>query len=185
MDSPRDTLGVALKYLGYSINSTNPLEIQAAANLLIDQKQRGIVKAYQVDETKDKMAAGEGILAVMWSGDAQYAINLNPNLVYTVPMEGSNVWIDSMVIPAGAQNVENAHAFINFLSRPDIAQLNTEYIEYSSPNSGAIELMGEEYIENPNLNPDADTIARSEYLHDIQDVKILYDTYWGMVKNAK
>ena len=185
MDSPRDTLGVALKYLGYSINSTNPLEIQAAANLLIDQKQRGIVKAYQVDETKDKMAAGEGILAVMWSGDAQYAINLNSNLVYTVPMEGSNVWIDSMVIPAGAQNVENAHAFINFLSRPDIAQLYTEYIEYSSPNSGAIELMGEEYIENPNLNPDADTIARSEYLHDIQDVKILYDTYWGMVKNAK
>ncbi|NLE68756.1 MAG: spermidine/putrescine ABC transporter substrate-binding protein, partial [Clostridiales bacterium] len=59
MDSPRDTLGIALKYLGYSVNSKNPAEIQEAANLLIEQKQKGIVKAYQVDETKDKMVAGE------------------------------------------------------------------------------------------------------------------------------
>lgn len=185
MDSPRDTLGVALKHLGYSVNSKNPTEIQAAANLLIEQKQKGIVKAYQVDETKDKMVAGEGILALAWSGDAQYAINLNPNLAYAVPREGSNVWVDGMIIPAGAKNVENAHAFIDFLSRPDIAQLNTEYIEYSSPNKGAIELMGEDYTGNPTLNPTQETLAASEFFHDNQDVKVLYDTFWGLVKNAR
>ena len=185
LDSPRDTLGVALKYLGYSVNSKNPLEIQEAANLLIDQKQRGIVKAYQVDETKDKMVAGEGTLAVVWSGDAQYAINLNPDLAYVVPKEGSNVWVDGMVIPASAANYDNALAFVDFLSRPDIAQMNAEYIEYSSPNAAAIELMGEDYLENTNLNPTQETIDNCEFFHDNQDVKVLYDTYWGMVKNAK
>ena len=185
IDSPRDALGVALKYLGFSVNSKNPVEIQAAANLLIKQKKDGIVKAYQVDETKDKMVAGEGTLAVMWSGDAQYAISLNPNLAYVVPKEGSNVWVDGMVIPAGAKNVDNAHAFINFMSRPDVAKANAEYIEYSSPNAPAIELMGEEYTGNPNLNPSQETIDNCEFFHDNADVKVLYDTFWGQVKNAK
>ncbi|HSK68367.1 MAG TPA: spermidine/putrescine ABC transporter substrate-binding protein [Candidatus Limnocylindria bacterium] len=185
LDSPRDTLGVALKYLGYSMNSKNPAEIQEAANLLIEQKQKGIVKAYQVDETKDKMVAGEGILAVVWSGDAQYAIDLNPDLAYVIPKEGTNVWVDGMVIPAGARNVDNAHAFIDFLCRPDVAAMNTEYIWYSSPNAGAIELLGEDYTENPNLNPSEEQLAGSEYFHDNQDVKVLYDTFWGLVKNAR
>ena len=178
-------LDAALKYLGYSVNSKNPAEIQAAANLLIEQKQKGIVKAYQVDETKDKMVAGEAALAVVWSGDAQYAINLNEDLAYVVPKEGSNVWVDSMVIPRSAPNPENAHIFINFMSRPDIAQMNAEYIEYSSPNAGAIELMGEDYTGNPTLNPSRETIGNCEFFHDNNDVKVLYDTYWGMVKNAK
>ncbi len=185
LDSPRDTLGVALKYLGYSMNTTNPIEIQEAANLLIGQKQKGIVKAYQVDETKDKMVAGEGILSVVWSGDAQYAIDLNPNLAYAIPKEGTNIWVDGMVIPAGAKNVDNAHLFIDFLCRPDIAAMNTEYIWYSSPNQGAIDLLGEEYTGNPNLNPAPEQLEGSEYFHDNQEVKVLYDTFWGLVKNAR
>ena len=185
MDSPRDTLGIALKYLGYSVNSKNPAEIQEATNLLIEQKQKGIVKAYQVDETKDKMVAGEAALALVWSGDAQYAINLNPDLAYVVPEEGSNVWVDGMVITKTAANPDNAHAFIDFLSRPEIAAMNVEYIEYSTPNQGAIELLGEDYIDNPNLNPGMDIIENCEFFHDNHDVKVLYDTFWGMVKNAK
>ena len=188
LDSPRDALGVALKYLGYSVNSKTPAEIKAAADLLIKQKQDGIVKAYQVDETKDKMVASEGILAVMWSGDAQYAIDESPegiDLTYVVPKEGSNVWVDGMVIPASAPNPENALAFIDFLSRPEIAKMNCEYIRYSSPNKGAIELMGEEYTSNTNLNPSQETIDNCEFFHDNADVKVLYDTFWGMVKNAK
>lgn len=95
------------------------------------------------------------------------------------------MWVDGMVIPREARNVDNAHAFINFLSRPDIAQMNCEYIEYSSPNQAAIELMGEDYAQNPNLNPSQETIDSCEFFHDNQDVKVLYDTFWGMVKNAK
>lgn len=185
LDSIRDTMGLALKYLGYSMNTRDPAALQAATDLLIKQKQDGIVKAYQVDETKDKMIAGEAILGVVWSGDAQYAINLNENLAYAVPKEGSNVWVDAMVIPKTARNKENAEKFIDFMSRPDIAQMNCEYIEYSSPNTAAIELMGEEYTNNPNLNPPQEVIDTCEFFNDINDFLPIYNTLWAQVKNAK
>jgi spermidine/putrescine-binding protein len=184
LDSARDTIGVVLKYLGYSMNTRNPLELYAAKDVLIKQKKDGIVKAYQVDETKDKMVAGEAALAVMWSGDAQYAIELNPDLTYVVPEEGSNIWVDGMVIPKAAKNKENAEAFINFLCRPDIAMMNCEEIWYSSPNTGAIELIGEEYTGNPTLNPPSDTVARCEVFLDIQDFIQVYNTVWLEVKSA-
>lgn len=185
LDSIRDTMGLALKYLGYSMNTRDPAALREATDLLIKQKQDGVVKAYQVDETKDKMVASEAILAVAWSGDAQYAINLNENLSYVVPKEGSNVWVDAMVIPVTAKNKENAEKFINFMSRPDIAQLNCEYIEYSSPNQAAIELMGEEYQTNPNLNPPQEIIDNCEFFNDINDFLTIYNTLWAQVKNAK
>jgi len=139
-----------------------------------------------VDETKDKMVAGEAALALMWSGDAQYAIDLNENLAYFVPEEGSNVWIDGAVIPKTAKNKANAEAFINFLCRPDIAQLNCEYIRYSSPNAGAIELMGEEYINNKTLNPDQETLDKCEFFVDIEkSFRPVYESMWMEVKNTK
>ncbi len=148
LDSIRDSMGIALKYLGYSMNTRDPKQIAEATQLLIEQKKNGIVKAYQVDETKDKMVLEEAAFGLMWSGDAQYAIDLNDKLAYVVPKEGSNIWIDPFVIPATSQNKENAERFIDFMCRPEIAQLNCEYICYSSPNTGAIELMGEAYISN-------------------------------------
>lgn len=185
LDSIRDSLGLALKYLGYSMNTRDPAELQAATQLLIKQKQDKIVKAYQVDETKEKMVRGEAILGVVWSGDAQFAINLNEKLAYAVPMEGSNVWVDAMVVPKDAKNPDNAMAFIDFMSRPDVAQMNCEYIEYSSPNKGAIELMGEEYIGNATINPPQEVIDRCEFFGDIQDSLDIYNALWGQVKNAR
>ena len=184
IDTIRDCFGVALKYLGYSMNTRNPLELNAAKELLVQQKRDGIVKAYQVDETKDKMVAGEAALAVVWSGDAQYAIDLNPDLAYVVPSEGSNIWVDGMVIPKAAQNRENAEAFINFMCRPDIAQLNCEEIWYSSPNTAAIQLMGDEYINNLTMNPTQDIIDRCEFFLDIQDVIQFYNNMWLEIKRA-
>lgn len=185
LDSIRDTVGLALKYLGYSMNTRDPAALQAATALLIKQKTDGVVKAYQVDETKDKMVAGEGVLAVVWSGDAQYAINLNDKLAYSVPKEGSNVWVDGMIVPRTAKNKENAMKFIDFMCRPDIAQMNCEYIEYSSPNAKAIELMGDEYISNPNLNPPQEMIDNCEFFNDINDFLPIYNTLWAQVKSAK
>ena len=184
LDSIRDTLGVTLKYLGYSMNSRDITELKAAADKLIEQKP--IVKAYYVDETKDKMVAGEAALAVVYSGDALYAMELNEDLDYAVPMEGSNVWIDPMVIPATAKNKENAEKLINFLCRPDIAKMNCEYIWYSSPNAAAIELMGEDYTENPTINPSQEVIDRCEFFHDIPDNFLtIYNSFWSQVKNAR
>ena len=130
-------------------------------------------------------SAGEAALAVMWSGDAQYAIDLNSDLAYAIPKEGSNVWVDCMVIPKTAKNKENAEAFINFLCRPDIAQKNCEAIWYSTPNTEAIELMGEEYTSNTTMNPSAEDVANCEYFHDIQDFIAIYNALWQEVKNAK
>ncbi len=184
IDSIRDCLGVTLKYLGYSMNTRDPLELNAAKELLIQQKKDGIVKAYQVDETKDKMVAGEAALALVWSGDAQYAIDLNPDLAYVVPDEGSNIWVDGMVILKDAKNKENAEKFIDFMCRPDIAAMNCEEIWYSSPNTGAIELMGTEYSDNLTMNPTQDIIDRCEFFNDIQDFIEIYNAMWLEIKSA-
>lgn len=185
MDSIRDTMGITLKYLGYSMNTRDPLEMNAAKEALIQQKRDGVVKAYQVDETKDKMVAGEAALALMWSGDAQYAIDLNPDLAYVVPQEGSNVWVDAMVISKGAKNKENAEIFIDFMSRPDIAQMNCNEIWYSTPNTAAVELMGDEYVNNLTMNPTQDIVDRCEFFNDIEDVIKIYNAMWVEIKSAK
>ena len=196
MDSIRDSMGVTLKYLGYSANSIEIPEIFAARDMLINQKQLGVVKAYQVDETKDKMVAGEAAMAVMWSGDALYAIDKNESLSYFVPVEGSNVWCDAAVIPVTAKNPQNAEIFINFLCRPDIAALNWNYIWYSTPNKGAIALIeaGSEeleleaypYTEDPALSPSDDTLAKCEFFRDIPENYLsVYEALWMDLKNTK
>jgi len=186
LDSIRDSMGVTLKYLGYSMNTQDIPAIMAAKQKLIEQKQSGVVKAYQVDETKDKMVAGEAALALMWSGDAQYAIDLNPDLAYAVPQEGSNVWVDGMVIPKDAKNKENAEKLIDFLCRPDIAKMNCEYVRYACPNAGAIELMGEEYTGNPVQNAPEDVLNKCEFFNDIEPAFLsVYEAMWMEVKNTK
>lgn len=186
LDSIRDSMGITLKYLGYSMNTHDIPAIMAAKTKLIEQKQNGIVKAYQVDETKDKMANNEAALALMWSGDAQYAIDLNPDLAYAVPEEGSNVWVDAMVIPATAKNKENAEKLINFLCRPEIAKANCEYVRYACPNAGAIELMGEEYTSNPVQNAPEEVLAKCEFFNDIDSTFLsVYEAMWMEVKNTK
>ena len=184
LNSIRDAMGITLKYKGYSLNTRDLNELTEVTELLIQQKP--LVKAYYVDETKDKMVANEAALAVVWSGDALYAMELNEDLAYAVPQEGSNVWVDAMVIPATAKNKENAEKLINFLCRPDIAQRNCEYIWYSSPNTGAIELMGEDYTENLAINPSQDIIDRCEWFQDIpENYMTVYNALWSQVKNAK
>lgn len=186
MDSLRDGMGLALRYLGYAMNTSDFTQLNEAKELLIAQKRSGVVKAYQMDEIKDKMVAGEGALAVMYSGDAQYSIDLNDKLTYIVPKEGSNIWTDCMVIPKDAKNKENAEKFIDFLCRPDIAQMNCEYIWYSSPNTAAIELMGEEYTDNTVMNPSDETVANCEYYHDLDAAsQVIWNALWQEVKNAK
>lgn len=195
MDSIRDTMGITLKYLGYPMNTRNPLEMNAAKELLIKQKKDGIVKAYQVDETKDKMVAGEAALALMWSGDAQYAIDIDqenaekngtePTLAYVVPDEGTNIWVDAMVIPKGAKNKQNAETFINFMCRPDVAQINCNEIWYSTPNLEAVKLMGDDYINNLTMNPTQEIIDRCEFLDDIEDVIPIYNAMWLEIKSTK
>lgn len=186
MDSIRDGMAAALKSLGYGVNSTDYMELRAATDLLVAQKTGGYVKAYGLDEFKDKMVAGEAAIALVYSGDAEYAIELNEDLAYVIPEEGSNIWVDCAVIPASATNVENAYKFIDFLCRPDIAAKNVNEIWYMSVNSAAIEEMGEEYSSLYVLNPTEEEIARCEYYNDLSDDWLdIYNTLWQEARNAK
>ena len=132
-DSARDAFMIPLRMLGYSMNTKNPQELEEARNLLIQQKP--LVQSYGVDDIRDKLSSGEAALGVIFSGEAINLMKANPDLRFCpAPKEGTNLWIDSWVIPKNARHVENAHKFIDFICRPDIAAKNFEALGYSTPN---------------------------------------------------
>ena len=145
-DSVRDAFMVSLKSLGYSMNTLDEQELKEATAKLIEQKP--LVQAYVIDQVRDKMIGGEAALGVIYSGEAIYTQRENADLEYVIPKEGTNVWIDSWVIPKNAPNLENAEKFIDFMCRGDIANKNFQYITYSTPNDAARELIEEEDIKH-------------------------------------
>ncbi|MDU5110180.1 MAG: spermidine/putrescine ABC transporter substrate-binding protein [Clostridium sp.] len=181
-DSIRDTLAISLARLGYSLNSTNQEELDEAVNELI--KQKPLVQSYVMDEVKDKMINGEAILATVYSGDAIYIQEEAPNLnlQYAVPKEGSNKWFDVMVIPKGAKHKTEAEEFINFLSEPENAAENVDYIGYATPNMGAYELLDEETQEDETVYPSEEVLDKCEIFIDLGNKIKLYDDAWLKVK---
>lgn len=182
-DSVRDAFMVSLKFNGFSMNTTEKAELEAATKSLIDQKE--LVQAYVVDQVRDKMIGGEAALGVIYSGEAIYTQRENPDLEYVIPKEGTNVWIDGWVIPKNAPNLENAEKFIDFLCRPDIALMNFEYITYSTPNVAAQALIEDEDIKNSTIAfPDLsqyDNLETFSYLGE--EAETIYNEYWKEVKS--
>ena len=179
MDSQRDSLAVALKKLGYSMNTRNETELEEAKQELIEQKP--LVLAYIVDEIRDKMLSGEGAVAVAWSGDAMDVILSGENFNYVVPKEGSNFWVDAMVIPANAKNPDAAHKFINFMTDPENAAANSEYIGYSTPNEAALELLPDEMINSNVAYPSQEVIDNCEIFRDPGEFISVYNRIWTEV----
>ena len=185
-DSVRDAFMCALKPLGYSLNSTDPGELEEAKELLIQQKP--LVQAYVIDQVRDKMLGEEAAVGVIYSGEMLYLQELAEgkdfHLEYVIPQEVTNLWIDSWVIPKNARNKENAEKWIDFLCRPDIAKRNFEYITYATPNRGAFELLDPELQQNKAVFPDWDSLQNAEvyqYLGD--EVDSLYNELWKEVKS--
>ncbi len=183
-DSVRDAFMVSLKRLGYSMNTLDNSELEAARDSLIEQKP--LTQAYVIDQVRDKMIGNEAAIGVIYSGEAIYTQRENPDLEYVIPKEGTNVWIDSWVITKNAKNKENAEAFINFMCREDIAHMNFEFITYSTPNDAARALIEDEAIRNSEIAfPDLSTYDHLEtfkYLGSEGDE--LYNEYWKQVKSA-
>ncbi len=181
-DSVRDAFMVGLKKNGYSMNSMNTAELETAKNDLIAQKP--LVQAYVVDQVRDKMIGDEAAIGVIYSGEAIYTQRENPNLEYVIPKEGTNVWIDSWVIPANCQNKENAEKWIDFMCRPEIALMNFDYITYSTPNDAARELIEDKDIRNSTIAfPDLtqyDNLETFTYLGEEGDA--LYNDLWEEIK---
>lgn len=180
MNSQRDSIGVALMSLGYSINTTNKDELNQAKDLLI--KQRPLVLAYTGDDCKDKMIGEEGKLAILWSCDAGLIMQETDKIGFAIPKEGTNIWFDAMVVLKNAENKENAEKFINFLCRDDIALMNAEYLGTASPVIGAMAQLPKEISENPVINPSAEDAAKYEVFLNNPELSSVYEEIWADVR---
>ncbi len=176
-NSQRDTIGLSLKRLGYSINSVVPKEIEEAKNELI--KQKPLVYAYMDDDGRDVIVQGDANIGVMYSGDALLMIEQNPDLKYVIPKEGSNKWVDAMVIPKNAKNVSGAHKFINYMIKKEVQVKNVKYcIGYTSPVKGVRELLPAEIKNSEVAYPNPHDLENLESFKDLGDSLKLYDRAW-------
>ncbi len=171
----RDMLGIALKTLGYSMNSTDENELKQAKQKLIEQKPNVLGRVG--DEGMDKMIAGEADMAVMYAGDALTCMKENENLDFVLPKEGVNYFVDAMVIPANAEHKKEAELFINFMCETDIALKNAEEIGYSTPQTEAYKLLPED-MKTDFAYPPQEVFDKAEVYTYLGDKTELYDRIW-------
>lgn len=180
-DNPRDAFGIAAKKLGYSQNTTDKDEINACAEILKEQKP--LVQAYVMDQVFDKMISGEAAVAPYYAGDAVTMIEENPDLEFVIPKEGSNKFVDAMVIPSGLQHKAEAETFINFMCSKEIAKANIEYINYSTPLSNVKDALDDEVKNNKIIYPDSGTLKNCEVFKYLpEEINTMMDTLWTEIK---
>ncbi len=183
-DSERDAFMVALKALGYSANTDDPAELEAAYNWLREM-DKTVRPSYVTDEVIDAMAAGEKWMALVYSGDAAYILSENEDMGYCTPSQGTNVAVDAMVIPANASNPELANKFIKYILDYENSLMISEEVGYASANAQVLEeLSGEggDYEGNDAYVP-RDGYELDEIYHDItEDLRSQYSSMWIKVK---
>ena len=181
-DTYRDTMGAALKKLGYSMNSTDENEINAARDLLIDQKP--LVEIYGVDIGTETIASGDTYINMIWSGEGLNLEEEYDNLKYIVPKEGANFWIDSLCIPSNSENKKEAEKLINFLSGKDAQYRIADEIGYVTPNKLARAMQPDNIKNNPNAYYDQEFLDKCEMYEDLdKKTKELYDEAWNEIKS--
>jgi spermidine/putrescine transport system substrate-binding protein len=177
------TVGCALKYLGFSYNSTNATELGKAKDLLIAAKS--IVKKYADDNGQDLLAQGEVDMTMEYNGDIAQLIKDDEDISYVIPKEGGNLWEDTIAIATGAPHPENAHAFINHIFDKDAGKHIAETIQYATPNKAAKDLMDGAYKENPAIFPPDDILAKCEYSTYLgEDALKARDEIWTAIQAA-
>lgn len=180
-DNPRDAFAISYLRLGYSINSTDEVEMYEAAQMLMEQK--GVLQAYVMDQIFNKMSSNEAWIAPYYAGDAIIMMEENPDLDFVIPDEGSNIFVDAMCVLKTSKQKALAEEFINFMCSPEIMAENIGYIGYSSPSTAAKELLDEEMQNNPIAYPDADKTANCEYFTYLpQEVNEKMENLWISVK---
>lgn len=182
-DSIRDSIMVALSKLGYDINTTDKAQLEEAGALL--KQQRPLVLSYGTDNIQSSMVGGSVALAVDYSGAAAAAIEENDDLGYVVPKEGSNIWVDNIVVMKNSKSKTAAEKFIDFLCDPEVAAQNAEYIGYSTPNAAAEEFIDAQMLENEAFVITQDQIDRCVYFKDLGEALEMYNEVWMDVKTSK
>lgn len=183
-DNPRDAFGIALIKQGFSMNSTNPLEWDAAYEEL--KRQKPILNQYVMDQVFDKMINEEGWIAPYYSGDGIIMMDEeegNPDIDFFVPQEGTNLFVDALCVPANSPHKIEAEQYINFLCRTDIALANAEYIGYSTPQTEARDLLDPEVSQNENFYPSQAALSKTQvFLTLPDDIGAQMDKLWMKVK---
>ena len=176
-------LAWGLQALGYSENDHDPAHIQAAREKLAALARN--VKAVLNDEIRAYVTSGEANVTVAYSGVADYAHAINPDIDYVIPKDGGSVWTDNMSIPKNAQNKAGAYAFINFLLDPKNAAQNAEYVAYSSPNLAAKKYLSKEITSDKILYPQRSKLAKVEHYENLTDKTVQdYSNNWLEAKMA-
>ena len=175
-NNSRDALGIALMYLGCSLNTTDRDELRQAADLIIAGKP--VYQGIWMDQILEKLPAEEIVAAPYYNGDAVTMIDENPDLAFYVPKEGTNLFVDAMCIPKNAKNVEGAEKFINFMCSTEAAMANWEYIGYSSPHTGVYEQLDEETRNDPLYFPDTSAYPTEAYTNLPKDISQYYNDLW-------
>ncbi|NTW03068.1 MAG: spermidine/putrescine ABC transporter substrate-binding protein, partial [Oscillochloris sp.] len=177
LDDPRTTLGIILLSLGFSPNTTDPVEITAAQNFL--SRHANQINTYAPDDGQDLLANGNVDLVLEFSGDILQIMTKNPNVHYSIPAEGSLIWIDNMCILRNSPNKASAERFINFILDPNIGADLASYTRYSSPNIAALNQISAEDRNNQALYPTNEIRERLFFLVDVGgQATELYNEAW-------
>lgn len=183
-DTGRDAIGSALKYLGYSLNSTNPKEIEEAARLLIETKKRPTFSGYDGGVGGlNKLMSGVVKAAQIYNGEGVRAHEEDKELHYILPEEGGEIWADLVAIPRKAPNLDNAHAFLNYLMEAEVAARVSNYNRYATPVEAAKAFIAKEDLNSPLMYPSADDLKNREYIKDLGAENRLYDEAWTLIKS--
>ncbi|MCX7847554.1 MAG: spermidine/putrescine ABC transporter substrate-binding protein [bacterium] len=179
----RETIGAALKFLGYSLNTTNDAELAQARDVVIRWKKN--IAKLESEQYKNGIASGEFLLVHGYNGDLMQVISENTNVVYVTPKEGVSISCDHMVIPATAREVKLAHAFINFMLDPQVAAENTAFVHFLCPNKTAYQYLSDELRNDPAIFLPQDILAKSEVIKYLGPADAKYRVMWDAIKAAE
>jgi spermidine/putrescine transport system substrate-binding protein len=182
LNDMRETVGAALKFLGYSLNTTDDAQLAEARDVVIRWKHN--LAKFENEQYKSGIASGEFLLVHGYNGDILQAQAENPDIVFVAPREGISVACDDLVIPKDATQVELAHKFINFLHDPEVAAENSVFITYLCPNRAAYDLLPADFRDNPAWKLAPETRARSEVIVDLGAENAKYTRIWDEIKAA-
>ncbi|MBE6541512.1 MAG: spermidine/putrescine ABC transporter substrate-binding protein [Ruminococcaceae bacterium] len=179
-NNPRDAFAISQFLLGYDVNSTDKTTWDAAAEKLMEQVP--LLNDIVMDEVFLKMEAGNAAIAPYYAGDFYTMYENNNDLAFVYPKEGTNIFVDSVCVPANAQNYEAAMMYINFLLEPEIALANAEYICYASPNTAVVNNPDYSFYGDKLLYPSAEEMPKTEYFHDIDpEIRAYYEKLWEKI----
>ncbi len=182
LNDMRETIGAALKSLGYSLNTTDERQLEQARDVVIRWKKN--LAKFESEQYKSGIASGEFLLVHGYSGDVLQARSENADVAFVAPREGLSVACDDLVILKGARAVELAHKFIDFLHDPDVAAENSVFISYLCPNAAAYPKLPEEFRNDPAVKLDPAVQAKCEVIRDLGPDNAKYTRVWDQIKAA-